>query len=253
MSSQQSNERRPNRPLSHIVLNARQMLRVNTLRAANWFRKPSFPQFKLKSCFILSRRRSHSSPYMHPSLRDDDALTIQSSSTTLLSFPIRAPQTTSTSTTLLSFPTRAPQTTSTYNSRTIRQVRTTSIIVPIMPTVRLLFVHWLSSRLTIMHHVSSLVLDLVPIYYRSNCADFIHGFHPWALYTTVLVLESQVLRENLFWITVYNLSTHTLSLRSFLYPTLFFFLTKATTNDIYNSSISAPSTPRHCPQCSICP
>jgi len=119
MSSQQSNERKRNRPLSRITLRACQLLRVNAQRAANWFRKPSIPRFKLKSGFIsTSSPRSRSSPYSHSSSTDDASLSNQSSSTTLHSNRSIRP--------------RPPQTTSTYNTR--RQVRTSPVIIPIMPT-----------------------------------------------------------------------------------------------------------------------
>lgn len=74
-------------------------------RAANWFRKPSFSQFKLKSGFFSSPR---SSPY------SDLPLSVQSSSTTVQSIPSRA--------------------TSTYSNS--RRVRSSPVIVPIMPAVR---------------------------------------------------------------------------------------------------------------------
>ena len=145
MSSQQSNEQRPNRPLSHIALHARQLLRANTQRAANWFRKPSLPRFKLK----FSSRRSRSSPFSHSSSTDDATPSFRtSSSATLHSIePIRP---------------RAPQTrtTSAYNHN--RMIRTSPVIVPIMPTVRLLFL-FTASVLEVDHYVSSLVLDLVPL------------------------------------------------------------------------------------------
>ena len=135
MSSQQSNERKPNQPLSNITLHARQLLRVNTQRAANWFRKPSFPRFKLK----FSSPRSRSSPYSHSSSTDNASPaspSIQtSSSTTLHSIRSIRPRS------------RAPQTTSTYNTRL---VRTSPVIVPIMPTVRL----FLFTLLEADHYVS---------------------------------------------------------------------------------------------------
>jgi hypothetical protein len=105
MSSQQSNERRPNRPLCHITLHARQFLRANTQRAANWFRKPSFPRFKLK----IFSQRSHLSPYSHSSSTDDASHSIRTAS----------------SATLYSV---APQRL-TYNAQIMRS----SLIVPIMP------------------------------------------------------------------------------------------------------------------------
>jgi hypothetical protein len=138
MSSQQSNDRttRSNRPLSQIAFHARQLLRVNTQRAANWFKKP-FPRFKLKPGFISSSSRSNPSPYSHSSTTNDVSHSIQSSSTTLYSIT----------------PT-APQTTSTYNTR--RLVRSSPLIVPIMPTARLfLYTVCLSSRLTIMFRLFS--------------------------------------------------------------------------------------------------
>ena len=137
MSSQPSNGRKPNPPLSHIVLHARQLLRTNTKRAANWFRKPSFSRFKLKSGF-LSPSRSHSSPYSHSSLADDASRSVQSSSTTLYSIPPRAPQR------------------STYNSPSIR---TSPVIVPIMPTVCLFLLADCPRSLIYI----SLVLDVISI------------------------------------------------------------------------------------------
>jgi hypothetical protein len=124
------------RPLSHIVLQARQLLRTNTQRAANWFRKRSFSRFKLKSG-SLSPSRSRSSPYSHSSLADDASRSVQSSSTTLYSIPPRAPQR------------------STYNSRSIR---TSPVIVPIMPTVCSFL---LADCPRSLIHIS-LVLDLIP-------------------------------------------------------------------------------------------
>lgn len=142
MSSQQSNERRSNRrPLSQITLHARQLLRVNTQRAANWFKKP-FPRFKLKPGFISSPR-SHPSPYSHSSTTNDDSHSIQSSSTTLYSISPNA-----------------PQTTSTYNPRL---VRTSPLIVPIMPTVCLLL-------FTIVHCLSVLEAD-----HHASCSVFSSG------------------------------------------------------------------------------
>lgn len=150
MSSQQSSDRSSNRPLSHITLHARQMLRANTQRAANWFRKASFPRIKLKPGFISSRR-SQSSPYSHSSSTDESSRSIQSSSTTL----------------------HVPETTTTYSSQpyNTRLVRTSPVVIPIMPTVRLVLVHWCPRwrelvLTIIMHHVLSLVLDLVPIPFK---------------------------------------------------------------------------------------
>ena len=146
MSSQQSNERRPNRPLSHITFQARQLLRVNTQRAANWFKKPSLPRFKLKFPSRLSRSSPPSSSHSS-SLTTDQVSIRTSSSATLHSIEPSRP--------------RASQTRSAYNSR---MVRTSPVIVPIMPTVRLSFIliSLLTTRLTIIIHVSCLVLDLDP-------------------------------------------------------------------------------------------
>jgi hypothetical protein len=171
MSSQQSNERRPNRPLSHFTLHARQLLRVKTQRAANWFRKPSFPRFKLK-CNFISSSRSRSSPYSHSSSTDDPSFSIQSSSTTLHSNMSIRPRAS-----------RAPQTTSTSTYNTRRLVRTSPVIIPIMPTVRLFL-----SVLEADRYVSSLVLDLVPI--SSVNINFGHGFNHWFSTCTIVLLPS---------------------------------------------------------------
>jgi hypothetical protein len=101
MTSQPSIEHKSNSPR-----------RVNTQRAANWFRNPSIPQFKLKSS------SPRSSPYL------DAPLSVQSSSSTLQSTPSRA--------------------TSTYNNS--RRVRNSPVIVPIMPAVRSFSFTDLSSR-----------------------------------------------------------------------------------------------------------
>lgn len=117
MSSHQFNERKSNRPLSHIPLQARQLLRDNAQRAANWFRKPSFSRFKLK----FSSPSSRSSPYSHSSSTEGASIQT-SSSATVYSITSNRP--------------RASQTTPTHNTR--RLVRTSPVIVPIMPTVGLL-------------------------------------------------------------------------------------------------------------------
>ena len=142
MSTQQSNERKQNRPLSHIPLHARQLLRDNAQRAVNWFRKPSFPRFKLK----VSSPSSPSSPYSHPSSTDNASIQTSSSATV---YSVRSTRP------------RATQTRSTYNTR--RLVRTSAVIVPVMPTVSLLLftVHEADP------YVSSSVLALV-LYHLIN-------------------------------------------------------------------------------------
>lgn len=127
MSTQQSNERRANRPrpLSQMSYNARQLLQLNTQRAANWFRKPSFPRFRLRLSSLRSSLRSRSSPipgpYSHSGSTDDTSASIKtSSSATLLSIESIRPR---------------AQRMSAYT----RMVRTSPVIVPIMPTVSRLF------------------------------------------------------------------------------------------------------------------
>jgi hypothetical protein len=130
MTSQPSIEHKPNSPR-----------RVNTQRAANWFRKPSFPQFKLKSGFFSS------SPYL------DAPLSVQSSSTTVQSIP------------------------STYNNS--RRVRNSPVIVPIMPAVRSFSFTDLFSRADLYFvfsfgSSSSINLDgpVALIYSYANCLFF---------------------------------------------------------------------------------
>lgn len=180
MSSQQSNERQSNRPLSLIALHA---LRVNTQRAANWFKKPSFPRFKLK--ISSPRSRSSESPYSHSSSTNNASRSIRTSSSTTLH-------------SVRSIRPRAPQTTSRYNYNT-RLVRTSPVIIPIMPTVRLfLFTVLLEAD----HYVSFLDVDLVPIIYHLFNVTSGHGFHYFVhcyLHLNVLLpLLSQLLREICF-------------------------------------------------------
>lgn len=171
MSSQHSNERRSKRPLCQIALHARQLLRVNAQRAANWFKKP-FPRFKLKSSFISSSR-SHPSPYSHPSTTNDDSHSIQSSSTTLYS--IRP---------------SAPQTISTYNTRL---VRTSPHIVPIMPTARL-FLFTVCPRgwpsCFVFSSGSNIIHQVAPPSVMGSCSTLV------LYYLNIITITSR----NLFWI-----------------------------------------------------
>ena len=188
MSSQQSNERRPNRPLSHITLHARQLLRVNTQRAVNWFRKPSFPRFKIK----ISSRSSRSSPYSHSSSRDDASIKTSSTATLHSIEPIRR---------------RAPQTASAYNTR---MIRTSPVIVPVMPTVCcLLFFTVLEADQLVL----SLVLDLVSLSPINVNFKFGHGLlgsvHLAILNLRSISLTIAITSRNLLHCITYINYTHT--------------------------------------------
>lgn len=131
--SSQSNERMRNRPLSYIILHAHQLLRVKTQRAANWFRKPSFPRLNLKFPSSRSRSSSPRSPYSHSSSTDDTSIRTSSSATLHSIIP------------------RAPQTTSIYSTRLVRTSPDTwADAAPVMPTVRLFLFNVLEAD----HHVS---------------------------------------------------------------------------------------------------
>ena len=175
MSSQRSNERKPNRLLSHFKFTeARQLLRANTQRAAKWLKKPSFPRFKSKSGSADSSPRSsssHSSPYSHSSSTDNASLSgsVQSFSPTLVH--VQVPETTS----------------PTYNTR--RLVRTSPVIIPVMPVVRLQY----SCSLTVLeadHHCFIFSSGSSPIspYHHHHRSTSVMG--SMALYTSATLVLS---------------------------------------------------------------